>query len=54
MFSTHISISGYYIMEEIDNASRSIVDRGYPETDSLPVAIELLKNLYTILIPVRQ
>ncbi|MEH1807026.1 ATP-binding sensor histidine kinase [Nostoc sp.] len=46
MFSTHVNISGYQIIEEIYNGSRTIVYRGYRETDSLPVAIKLLKNPY--------
>ncbi|MEH2087736.1 ATP-binding sensor histidine kinase [Nostoc sp.] len=46
MFSTHVNISGYEIIEEIYNGSRTIVYRGFRETDSLPVAIKLLKNPY--------
>ncbi|MEH2128081.1 ATP-binding sensor histidine kinase [Nostoc sp.] len=46
MFSTHVNISGYQIIEEIYNGSRTIVYRGYRESDSLPVAIKLLKNAY--------
>ncbi|MFW9260114.1 AAA family ATPase [Nostoc sp. CALU 546] len=46
MFSTHVSISGYQVIEEIYNGSRTIVYRGYRETDSLPVVIKLLKNPY--------
>ncbi|MEH1780430.1 MAG: hypothetical protein V7L26_15205 [Nostoc sp.] len=46
MFSTRVTIPGYQVSEEIYNGSRTIVYRGYRETDSLPVAIKLLKNLY--------
>ncbi|MCC5644359.1 AAA family ATPase [Nostoc sp. CHAB 5824] len=46
MFSTRVSIPGYYIIEEIYNGLRTIVYRGYRETDSLPVVIKLLKNPY--------
>lgn len=46
MFSTDVKISGYQIIEEIYNGSRTIVYRGYRESDSLPVAIKLLKNPY--------
>ena len=46
MFSTNIDIYGYQIIEEIYNGSRTIVYRGYRESDSLPVAIKLLKNSY--------
>jgi|GEM_PF-1480332 hypothetical protein len=44
--STLISIPGYRISEELYNASRTLVYRGYQETDSLPVIIKLLKNPY--------
>nr|WP_323808785.1 serine/threonine-protein kinase PknK [Nostoc sphaeroides] len=46
MFSTDVKISGYQLIEEIYNGSRTIVYRGYRESDSLPVAIKLLKNPY--------
>ncbi|MDZ7949885.1 AAA family ATPase [Nostoc sp. DedQUE09] len=46
MFSTNVNISGYQIVEEIYNGSRTIVYRGCRESDSLPVAIKLLKNPY--------
>ncbi|MDZ8093530.1 MAG: AAA family ATPase [Nostoc sp. DedQUE05] len=46
MFSTHVNIYGYQIIEEIYNGSRTVVYRGYRESDSLPVAIKLLKNPY--------
>ncbi|MHC5733888.1 AAA family ATPase [Nostoc sp.] len=46
MVSTLVSIPGYRISEELYNGSRTVVYRGYRETDSLPVAIKLLKNPY--------
>ncbi|MFN6485781.1 MULTISPECIES: AAA family ATPase [unclassified Nostoc] len=46
MFSTRVSIPGYYIIKEIYNSSRTIVYQGYREIDSLPVVIKLLKNPY--------
>ncbi|MEH2213729.1 AAA family ATPase [Nostoc sp.] len=46
MVSTLVRIPGYHITEELYNGSRTIVYRGYRETDSLPVAIKLLKNPY--------
>ncbi|WP_392480868.1 AAA family ATPase [Nostoc sp. C110] len=46
MFSTQVSIPKYQVIEEIYNGSRTIVYRGYRESDSLPVAIKLLKNPY--------
>ncbi|MBE8986203.1 ATP-binding sensor histidine kinase [Nostoc sp. LEGE 12450] len=46
MVSTLVRIPGYQITEELYNGSRTIVYRGYRETDSLPVAIKLLKNPY--------
>ncbi len=46
MVSTLVRIPGYSISEELYNGSRTIVDRGYRETDSLPVVIKLLKNPY--------
>lgn len=39
MFSTRVTIPGYQVSEEIFNGSRTIVYRGYRETDSLPVAM---------------
>jgi serine/threonine protein kinase len=41
-----VSIPGYQVTEEIYNASRTLVYRAVRETGSLPVVIELLKNLY--------
>jgi predicted ATPase/signal transduction histidine kinase len=41
-----VSIPGYRISEEIYNGLRTLVYRGYRETDSLPVVIKLLKNPY--------
>ncbi|MEA5604165.1 AAA family ATPase [Nostoc sp. UHCC 0252] len=46
MFSTQFSILGYEVSEELYNGSRTLVYRGYRETDSLPVVIKLLKNPY--------
>ncbi|AFY36421.1 ATP-binding sensor histidine kinase [Calothrix sp. PCC 7507] len=46
MVSTLVSIPGYRISEELYNGSRTLVYRGYRETDSLPVVIKLLKNPY--------
>ncbi len=46
MFSTLVSIPGYRITEELYNGSRTLVYRGYRETDSIPVVIKLLKNPY--------
>ncbi|MEH2203787.1 MAG: protein kinase [Nostoc sp.] len=46
MVSSIVSIPGYDITEEIYNGSRTLVYRGYRETDSLPVVIKLLKNSY--------
>jgi serine/threonine protein kinase len=37
---------GYRISEEVYNRSRTLVYRGYRETDSLPVVTKLLKNPY--------
>ncbi|MEH2328440.1 ATP-binding sensor histidine kinase [Nostoc sp.] len=46
MVSTKVSIPGYQISEELYNGSRTLVYRGYRETDSLRVVIKLLKNPY--------
>ncbi|MBN3942637.1 ATP-binding sensor histidine kinase [Nostoc sp. NMS9] len=46
MVSTLVSIPGYRISEELYNGSRTLVYRGYRETDELPVVIKLLKNPY--------
>ncbi|MEH1901115.1 MAG: AAA family ATPase [Nostoc sp.] len=46
MVSTFVSIPGYRISEELYNGSRTLVYRGYRETDLLPVVIKLLKNPY--------
>ncbi|MHC5742355.1 MAG: AAA family ATPase [Nostoc sp.] len=46
MVSTRVNIPGYKVSEELYNGSRTIVYRGYRETDSLPVVIKLLKNSY--------
>ncbi|MEH2135874.1 trifunctional serine/threonine-protein kinase/ATP-binding protein/sensor histidine kinase [Nostoc sp.] len=44
MVSTNIP--GYKVSEELYNGSRTIVYRGYRDSDSLPVVIKLLKNPY--------
>ncbi|MEA5603131.1 AAA family ATPase [Nostoc sp. UHCC 0252] len=41
-----VRVPGYHITEELYNGSRTLVYRGYRETDSLPVVIKLLKNPY--------
>ncbi len=46
MVSTEVSISGYRISEQLYDGSRTVVYRGYRETDSIPVVIKLLKNPY--------
>jgi serine/threonine protein kinase len=46
MVSTLVNIPGYQVSEELYNGSRTLVYRGYRETDSLPVVIKLLKNSY--------
>ncbi|MFN6481724.1 MULTISPECIES: AAA family ATPase [unclassified Nostoc] len=46
MVSTRVNIPGYQVSEELYNGSKTIVYRGYRETDSLPVVIKLLKNPY--------
>ncbi|MEH1926397.1 trifunctional serine/threonine-protein kinase/ATP-binding protein/sensor histidine kinase [Nostoc sp.] len=46
MVSTFVIIPGYQVSEELYNGSRTLVYRGYRETDSLPVVIKLLKNHY--------
>jgi serine/threonine protein kinase len=46
MVSTRVSIPGYKVSEELYNGSRTLVYRGFRETDSLPVVIKLLKNPY--------
>jgi predicted ATPase len=46
MVSTFVNIPGYKVNEELYNGSRTLVYRGYRESDSLPVTIKLLKNPY--------
>ncbi|AFY36420.1 AAA family ATPase [Calothrix sp. PCC 7507] len=46
MVSTLVSIPGYRIYDLLYNGSRTLVYRGYRETDSLPVVMKLLKNPY--------
>ncbi|MHC5772414.1 MAG: AAA family ATPase [Nostoc sp.] len=45
-FSSMVTIPGYQVSEELYNGSKTLVYRGYRETDSLPVVIKLLKNPY--------
>ncbi|MFN6481720.1 MULTISPECIES: AAA family ATPase [unclassified Nostoc] len=46
MVSTFVRIPGYRLTEELYNGSRTLVYRGYQETDSLAIVIKLLKNPY--------
>ncbi len=46
MVSTRVNIPGYQVNEELYNGSRTLVYRGYRETDSLKVVIKLLKSPY--------
>ena len=46
MVSTLTSIPGYQVSEQLYNGSRTLVYRGYRETDHKPVVIKLLKNPY--------
>ena len=46
MVSTEVSMSGYHVSEQLYNGSRTLVYRGYKETDQQPVVIKLLKNPY--------
>ncbi|MUG96363.1 AAA family ATPase [Scytonema sp. UIC 10036] len=46
MVTPQINIPGYQVSEQIYNGSRTLVYRGYRETDSMAVAIKLLKNPY--------
>ncbi|MEH2467903.1 ATP-binding sensor histidine kinase [Nostoc sp.] len=46
MVTTLVTIPGYQVNEQLYNGSRTLVYRGYRETDSLPVVIKLLKNPY--------
>ncbi|MEH2408603.1 MAG: serine/threonine-protein kinase PknK [Nostoc sp.] len=46
MVSTLASIPGYQVSEQLYNGSRTLVYRGYRETDHKPVVIKLLKNPY--------
>ncbi|MEH2407871.1 ATP-binding protein [Nostoc sp.] len=41
-----VTIPGYQVNEQLYNGSRTLVYRGYRETDSLRVVIKLLKNPY--------
>ncbi|MBN3899814.1 MAG: AAA family ATPase [Nostoc sp. NOS(2021)] len=46
MVPTLVTIPGYQVNEQLYNGSRTLVYRGYRETDSLRVVIKLLKNPY--------
>ncbi|MDF5716166.1 MAG: AAA family ATPase [Rhizonema sp. NSF051] len=46
MDRTLVSIPGYQVSQEIYNSSKTIVYRGYRETDQKPVILKLLKNPY--------
>jgi len=46
MVSTFVRIPGYRLTQELYNGSRTLVYRGYRETDSLAIVIKLLKNPY--------
>ncbi len=41
-----VSIAGYYLSEQLYNSSKTLVYRGYRQTDSLSVVIKLLNNPY--------
>ncbi|MEA5621564.1 AAA family ATPase [Nostoc sp. UHCC 0251] len=46
MVASLVTIPGYQVNEQLYSGSRTLVYRGYRETDSLPVVIKLLKNPY--------
>ncbi|MBE8989539.1 serine/threonine protein kinase [Nostoc sp. LEGE 12450] len=46
MISTKLSIPGYKVSEQLYDSARTLIYRGFQETDSLPVIIKLLKNPY--------
>ena len=46
MVTTQVKIPGYRIDEELYNGSRTLVYRGYRETDQKPVVIKILRNPY--------
>ncbi|MDF5723825.1 MAG: AAA family ATPase [Rhizonema sp. PD37] len=46
MDRTLVSIPGYQVSQEIYNSSKTLVYRGYRETDQKPVILKLLKNPY--------
>jgi len=46
MVNTRVNIPGYQVNEELYNGSRTLVYRGYRETNSLRVVIKLLKSPY--------
>ncbi|MBD2437655.1 hypothetical protein [Nostoc sp. FACHB-110] len=46
MVGTLVNLAGYCIRKELCNCSRNLIYREYRETDSLTVAIKLLRSLY--------
>ncbi|AKG24197.1 ATP-binding sensor histidine kinase [Calothrix sp. 336/3] len=46
MITTQLSIPGYQVNEQLYDGLRTVVYRGYRETDNLSVVIKLLKNAY--------
>ncbi|MEH2299601.1 MAG: AAA family ATPase [Nostoc sp.] len=46
MVTTLVTIPGYQVKKQLYNGSKTLVYRGYRETDSLRVVIKLLKNPY--------
>ncbi len=46
MVASLVTIPGYHVNEQLYNGSRTLVYRGYRETDFLPVVIKVLKNPY--------
>ncbi|MGB3507961.1 MAG: serine/threonine-protein kinase PknK, partial [Microcoleaceae cyanobacterium] len=46
MVTTKINIPGYQVSEQLYNGSRTLVYRGYRQSNQLPVVIKLLKNPY--------
>lgn len=46
MVSNRVNILGYHISKELYNGFRTLVYRGYRQSDQLPVVIKLLKNPY--------
>ena len=46
MVSNRVNFLSYHISQELYNGSRTLVYRGYGQSDQLPVVIKLLKNPY--------